>query len=74
MSVQEQLRIAPEQLCWRCDPGQFTFASTEELESLDAPIGQQRALDALRFGLEIESQGFNIFVVGESGTGRYSTL
>ncbi|MBR5346368.1 MAG: AAA family ATPase [Deltaproteobacteria bacterium] len=74
MSVQEQLQIAPEQLCWRCDPAQFTFASTEELESLDAPIGQQRALDALRFGLEIDSQGFNIFVVGESGTGRYSTL
>jgi hypothetical protein len=33
-------------------------------------IGQERALDALKFGLTIESKGFNICVSGEPGTGR----
>jgi lon-related putative ATP-dependent protease len=37
-------------------------------------IGQDRALKALNFGLEIAEQGFNIFAAGYSGTGRTTTV
>ena len=37
-------------------------------------VGQERALSALEMGLGIKERGFNIFVVGASGTGRTSTV
>ncbi|HEY8491581.1 MAG TPA: ATP-binding protein [Dehalococcoidia bacterium] len=68
------LQLAPEQLRRRCDPAQLPFKTTEEVPPLDGTIGQERALDAIRFGLEIESTGYNIFATGPSGTGKRSTL
>jgi len=37
-------------------------------------IGQQRAIDAIRVGLQVESKGYNIFVTGLPGTGRTTTI
>lgn len=54
------------------DPGAYGFATTDELEPLERLVGQDRALDALAFGVAIESPGFNIFLLGEEGTGRRS--
>lgn len=48
--------------------------STEEISPLEGIIGQERALKALRFGLEINEHGFNIYVSGYPGTGRESTV
>ena len=67
-------RLAPEELSWRCDPAQFEFASTGELPSLEETIGQDRAVTAIDFGLGIKDSGFNIFILGEPGTGRSSTI
>ncbi len=66
--------LAPEELTWRCDPAQFEFASTAELEGLEGTIGQDRALTAIEFGLGIRKDGFNIFILGDIGTGRSSTI
>ena len=74
MSVKDSLHVAPEDLCWNCDPARFAFSTTEELDPLDGTIGQDRALTAIEFGLGIQDHGFNIFVLGEAGTGRYSTI
>ena len=55
----------------RFDPQQFSFETTEELEHLpNGMIGQQRAVKAMEFGLSVEQTGYNLFVVGPSGTGR----
>lgn len=70
----EQFRLSPEDLIWICDPAQFEFRSTEELPPLEGTIGQDRALTALEFGLGIQNDGFNIFILGEPGTGRSSTI
>jgi lon-related putative ATP-dependent protease len=70
----ERCRLAPEELTWRCDPEQFQFATTAELPSLEGTIGQDRALAAIEFGLSIRNNGFNIFILGEPGTGRSSTI
>ena len=37
-------------------------------------IGQPRALKALQFGVGINAKGYNIFVIGDSGTGKRSTV
>lgn len=55
---------------WTCDPALFDCKSTEDLPSIDRIIGQDRALSALRFGLNIRKSDFNIFVSGPSGTGK----
>jgi lon-related putative ATP-dependent protease len=48
--------------------------STEELPPLEGIIGQERAVRALRFGLDIKERGFNIYVSGQPGTGRATAV
>ena len=57
-----------------CYKGDLGFETTEELEPLQSILGQDRALQALKFGLSIESEGFNVFVAGEAGTGRSTAV
>ena len=58
----------------RCDPDQFTFATTDELVDSEGMIGeligQPRAVEAVKFGVGIEQAGYNIFALGQTGTGR----
>ncbi len=67
-------RLEPEQLRLNCDPGRFTFKTTADLEPVDSIIGQPRAVRALEFGLNIRSQGYNIFVIGETGSELTTTI
>jgi len=57
-----------------CDPEIFTFNTTDDLPDFKETIGQERALHALDFGLSLESTGFNIFLLGEHGTGKMTTV
>ena len=57
-----------------CDPNFMKCKTTEELVPLDKIIGQERAVRALRFGLEIRDPGFNIYVAGYPGTGRKTAV
>jgi predicted ATP-dependent protease len=66
--------LTPQQLYHACDPAQFTFQSTAELEDLGEMIGQMRAMDAVRFGAGIQHGGYNIFVLGPSGIGKRSMV
>jgi ATP-dependent Lon protease len=63
-----------EKLRWRCDPASLPFETTESIEACDEIIGQERALEAIRLGLDIEGIGYNIFVTGLAGTGRFTTI
>jgi len=62
--------LSPEKLRLSFDPDKMDCKSTDELKPLEGIIGQERAVKALKFGLNIENGGFNIFVAGYSGTGR----
>ncbi len=53
-----------------CDPRVFKFKNTTEIKPLKAVIGQQRAVQAIEFGLNMKSPGYNIFVTGVEGTGK----
>ena len=67
-------KLTPDALYRACDPGTFSFAVTDELPYAPTIIGQERAVEAIHFGLDIQSPGFNVFVMGPTGTGRRSIL
>ncbi len=52
------------------DESMLDCSTTEELKPLEGLVGQDRAVKALKFGLNIGNLGFNIFVSGFTGTGR----
>jgi lon-related putative ATP-dependent protease len=58
----------------RCDPTQFTFESTDDLPDLTEMIGQTRAVEAVRFGIGIRRDGFNLFALGPEGTGKHTLV
>jgi lon-related putative ATP-dependent protease len=66
--------LAPAQLCWHCDPAEFDFETTNDLPDLDDIIGQERALEAMRFGIGIRREGYNLFVLGSSGVGKRTSV
>ena len=71
----DDYRLAPERLRWRCDPGQFGFETTADLTECPINIiGQPRAQQALRVGLAGRSEGYNIFVSGQVGSGRSTVV
>jgi len=67
-------RVPPQKLRWGCDPVTLPFECTESLQPLQSFIGQDRALRALQFGLEVEKPGYNLFVTGLTGTGKTSAI
>ncbi len=70
MTAPALLPLTPLQLRQACDPEQFGFQTTAELEGLTELIGQMRAVDSLRFGTGIHHEGYNVFVLGPSGMGK----
>lgn len=66
--------LTAEQVRHRCDPSLFNCDSTAELKPIEGIIGQDRALSALQFGLNIQKPGFNIYVSGLAGTGRTTAI
>ena len=65
-------RLEAADLCRHCDPKQFNFETTAELEDLTEFVGQPRAVAALEFGIGIRQTGYNIFALGPEGTGKLS--
>ncbi|NQW16040.1 MAG: AAA family ATPase [Chloroflexi bacterium] len=61
-------------LRWRCDPATLGFECTDQLTPPEGFIGQERAIQALEFGLGVDRPGFNVFVTGLTGTGRTSII
>ncbi|MGQ9559371.1 MAG: Lon protease family protein [Candidatus Oleimicrobiaceae bacterium] len=66
--------VPVQRLRWRCDPAILPFTSTADVSVAEKILGQERAVRALRMGLDINSVGYNIFVTGQAGTGRSTTV
>ncbi len=66
--------LAAEDLFQVCDPQELDFETTEDLEQITSVVGQERAVEAMRFGLGIEDGGYNIFALGPSGLGKQSIM
>ncbi len=67
-------RLNHEQLYKCCEPDIFPFSTTEEVKEFDGTIGQEKALRSIDFGLGLTSKGFNIYALGEAGTGKMRTI
>ena len=67
-------KLTPKQLRRVCDPRAFKFKTTAEVPPIEGTVGQDRAVNAMDFGLSIEAEGFNLFVAGVPGTGRTTEL
>ncbi len=68
--MSDKHKLPPGLLAPTVDPGRLGFEDTSKIEPLDETIGQERAVEALEFGLRMQSAGFNIFVSGPVGTGK----
>ncbi len=66
--------LSPEKLRKEIDPKKIKCKTTEEISSLEEIIGQERAVKALKFGLNIKERGFNIYAAGPPGTGRETAV
>jgi len=70
----EKFKVPVSMLAPTIDPGQLGFEDTGELEPLTEIIGQERAVEALEFGLNMKSPGFNLYVSGPVGTGKATVI
>ena len=68
--MNEVKSLTPDELSWRCDPRSLEFQTTDDVNDLVGVIGQDRALDAIRFGIGVRQEGYNLYVLGPPGTGK----
>lgn len=66
--------LQPHQLYRRCDHTQFTFQTTETIPPQQSIYGQERGTTAIAFGIDIDHPGYNIYVLGPSGSGRLTAV
>ncbi|RQD75263.1 MAG: ATP-dependent protease [Candidatus Syntrophonatronum acetioxidans] len=68
----ENYKVPVENLKKVCDDKLFDFKTTDEVLPLEGIIGQERAVKAVEFGLKMKRYGYNIFMTGITGTGKFS--
>ncbi len=68
--AKDSLELPAERLRWHCDPSLVPWETTAQAEPAASEIGQERALRALRMGVELQAPGYNLFVCGLSGNNR----
>jgi len=66
--------LEPQALYRGCDPEQFQFKTSAELDDLKVSIGQARAVEAVEFGTGIHREGYNLFAAGPTGTGKFKMV
>ena len=66
--------LQPEQLRPRCDPANLDFDTTAQVDEAHNIIGQERAVAALDFGMDMRSARYNLFVLGPAGVGKRSIV
>ncbi|MFZ3220309.1 MAG: ATP-binding protein [Rhodoferax sp.] len=66
--------LTPDLLYTVCDPATLGFSNTQELSDLDASAIHTRAIEAMHLGLDIRHEGYNLFVLGDTGSGRHAMV
>lgn len=70
----KKFELKPEQLRWQCTREFLKFKSPEDISLCEGIIGQPRAIEALKLGLNVRYPGYNIFITGPVGTGRTTAI
>ena len=66
--------LSYQQLYSTCDLDFLSFDTTRDLEDLNQPLGQEQAINAINFGINVDSYGYNLFCIGPEGTGKASLV
>jgi lon-related putative ATP-dependent protease len=74
MNKNTSLEVGIDKLRWTLDPSSLPFETTSDIQPLQGIVGQNRALEALRFGVGMINSGYNIFVTGEPRSGRMAAV
>ena len=72
--MKHKTALKPEQLYKACKLDALSFTSSDELDDIEITIGQERAIDSIRFGIQIQARGYNIFALAPAGTGKLTTI
>jgi len=67
-------RVPDDQLRWRCEPDELDFETTEELEPFGEILGQERAIEAIEFGIGIDQDGYNLYALGPPAIGKHDVV
>lgn len=70
MNTNAHFRVASTELYRACDADQLPFETTAELDGVDEALGQNRAVEAIRFGIGMAHRSYNLFAMGPEGLGR----
>src|SRR5246127_2543494 len=68
------MELPQAKLRWRCELSRIPFETTAQAELREGFIGQERALRALKMGVELSAPGYTVFVGGLAGTSRGGTI
>lgn len=68
--MKNQFELSYKDLKSTCNPNIFKFETTESLEPIASGIGQDRGIKALEFGLNVDINGYNLYIEGPSGVGK----
>ncbi|UCG91962.1 MAG: AAA family ATPase [candidate division WOR-3 bacterium] len=66
--------LKPSELRWQCDAKLLKFKSMKDVSACEGIIGQPRAIDAIKLGINVKYPGYNIFITGPVGTGRTTAI
>ena len=66
--------LPPEELYTSCTLDHLDFETTDDLAELEGFLGQERAISAIRLGVNIERQGYNVYALGPTGTGKHTLV
>ncbi len=66
--------LTAPKLRWRCELSRIPFETTAQAPRREGFVGQERALRALKMGVELSAPGYNVFVCGLAGTSRGGTI
>ncbi|MGY8960817.1 MAG: AAA family ATPase, partial [Alphaproteobacteria bacterium] len=66
--------LSPDALCRKTDPSGLPFVDTLELTGFDEWPGQERAIEAVQFGIGIKRAGYNMFALGSTGAGKHTLV
>ena len=64
--------LTSEMLCRHCDASEFPFETTAELDDLAEVVGQTRAVGAIEFAMGMRQDGYNVYVLGPTGSGKHA--
>jgi lon-related putative ATP-dependent protease len=74
VTLAKRAELKTDELRWRLDPSTLPFDTTDDIDPLEEIIGQNRGVEAFRFGMDINKPGYNVLVTGQPRSGRLDVV